>query len=98
MTRDADSVSRTTLLSQAVGKPTAFPAVLSSSEGDRVLESEALQRLVRFPHETDRPLSVPPGDFAETHATPGGPVDFSANAYLRPSACLRRPHAAEVLA
>jgi hypothetical protein len=76
---------------------TASPQSSAYVVGDqsRVLESDALQRPARK-LAGPRPLSVPPGGLCESARNCSGPVVFSASAYLRPSAGLSRPHAAEV--
>ncbi len=54
--------------------------------GIEILESEALQRLVHFVHETAGPFQSHPVDSATNRATPGGPVGFSASASPNPPA------------
>jgi hypothetical protein len=63
----------------------------------RVLESEALQRLVHFVHETAGPFQSHPA-ISRGRMQLAVDQSLSAKASLRPSARLRRLHAAEVLA
>ncbi len=53
------------------------------------------QREVKAPA-LSTPFQCHPVESAKAHATPGGPVGFSASASLQPSACLSRVHPGEV--